>query len=93
MKSIYTYNVSDIETDIVTLNIFGVEVCKLTGIPKTKISAYCTGGYLYHDRYLITKNDRVGKADERSYTAEDLKVMAEWDKTRLMINPKAERVS
>ena len=81
MKSIYKYTVTDIETNTVTKDILGTEVSTLTGIPKTKISSYVIGGYLYHGRYLITKNEREGKPEPRGYAKEDFEVMQRWDAT------------
>jgi hypothetical protein len=93
MNAIYTYNVADIETNIVTQNISNTEVSNLTGIPRTKISPYCDAGYLYHKRYLITKNGREGNSEPRGYTKEDIEVMQRWDATMQMIRKKVERVS
>jgi hypothetical protein len=67
-------------------------ISEFIGIKRGNVSSYEASERLYKSKYFITKtvtSDVVKPVKERSYTMEDLKVMAEWDSVRKMINPEA----
>ena len=93
MNFVNKYDITDTKINSkVATGLTTEMISELIGIKRGNIPAYEAGGLLYKRKYLITKTvtpDVVKPVKERSYTMEDLKVMAEWDSVRKMINPEA----
>jgi len=73
------YDVYDtIENKYLLQGVSAKETEKITGLPRNQVSRYAIDGILYKDRYRIVNKD-------------DQKLMEEWDRVRLLLNPKARR--
>ena len=84
-KAMYNYSVYDIiDCKYIAIDVSNQDVEDAIGLGKERISRHSQGGLLYKGRYRITANQitRVPELDiieEKQLTAEDLKVMDEFD--------------
>jgi len=95
-KSLYMYDVYDgVLKKKIVVNGRLKDVTKVTGLPAIRANKYAETGYVYKNRYVITKIkiDEVDFEDEnedtKSFWTQELK--KEWDRVRFMINPNAKR--
>lgn len=91
-KEFYKYSVYDVVTDKVVLRWVSMkEVIATTGIPKDKITEYASKGYVYSGKYRLSRRAinevEMNDCDDSTYIPQTL--LNEWDRVRLLINPKA----
>ena len=96
-KASYRYDVYDgfLKKKIV-VNGRLKDVAKVTGLSPISANKYAETGYVYKNRYVITKikidennYEDENSEDTKSFWTQELK--DEWDRVRFMINPNAKR--
>lgn len=92
-KRYYEYKIIDkITGDVILKDAGPQEVSNKIGIKTTDITNYVAKGILYKRRYIIERT-KIDDTKERNYSPAERLWMDEWDKARLILNPKARKDS
>ena len=87
----YIYKIIDKATgDVILKDARPQEVSDKIGINKRNISSYALKGWAYKRRYII-KCKAIKRPEKKKFTPQEKIWMAEWDKVRFLLNPKARR--
>ena len=90
-KRYYEYKIIDkITGDVILKDAGPQEVSNKIGIKTTDITNYVVKGILYKRRYIIERT-KIDDTIERNYSLAERLWMDEWDKARLILNPKARK--
>lgn len=87
----YQYDVYDIDRGkTIMRNVNSGIIEDLIGLPRSKTSTYAAMEYVYQQKYRIIGKNLI-KPVKRNRTKEEVELMKEWDRVRLLINPRARR--
>lgn len=88
----HKYDVFDTKKDkLILSDVNSGEIEKVIGLKRDKTSTYARKQYLFQKRYRITSKTIPTEEVKINRTKEVKRVMNEWDRVRLMVNPNARR--
>lgn len=88
----YSYEYDVFDGDVIVLaNASSGEVEKAIGINRGKVSIYAAKQWLFRGRYRIASKTMPAKEVKINRTKETKRLMEEWDRVRVLINPSARR--